>query len=40
MAGALPCRKPDVIAGLDWVAALAEPQRCLAFERNDVLFLV
>jgi hypothetical protein len=39
MAVPLSCRKSDVIAGLDAVATLAEAERCLAFERNDVLFL-
>ena len=39
MAGALAGRKSDIVAGLDEVAILAEAERGLAFERNDVLLL-
>src|SRR5688572_12352095 len=39
MAGALSCRKPDVVASPDAVATVAQAERCLTFERNDVFFL-
>src|SRR5689334_18661337 len=39
MAGTLVGREADIVAGLDRVALVAEPQRRFTFEANDVLFL-